>query len=47
MGYGSVGIDYDRLATDLQHEGVEAFVKDWNELLASIASKSAAFKASG
>ena len=35
------------LATDLQREAAESFVKDWNEMLASIASKSAAFKAAG
>jgi transaldolase len=41
------GIDCDKLATDLQREAAESFVKDWNELLASIASKSAEFKAPG
>ena len=34
-------------AADLQREAAESFVKDWNEMLASIASKSAAFKAAG
>jgi transaldolase len=45
--FAQVGIDYDKLAIDLQREAAESFVKDWNELLAAIASKSAAFKAAG
>jgi len=45
--FAKVGIDYNQLATELQSEGAESFVKDWNELLTSIASKSAAFKATG
>jgi transaldolase len=45
--FAKAGIDYDKLATDLQREAAESFVKDWNELLAAIASKSAAFKAAG
>jgi transaldolase len=34
-------VDYDKLATDLQREAAESFVKDWNEMLASIAFKAA------
>jgi len=45
--FAQAGIDYDKLASDLQREAAESFVKDWNEMLASIASKSAAFKAAG
>jgi transaldolase len=45
--FAEAGIDYDKLGTDLQREAAESFVKDWNEMLASIASKSAAFKAAG
>jgi len=45
--FAKAGIDYDKLASDLQREGAESFVKDWNELLVSISSKSAAFKAAG
>ena len=45
--FAKAGIDYDKLAADLQREAAESFVKDWNEMLASIASKSAAFKAAG
>jgi transaldolase len=45
--FAKAGIDYDKLGTDLQREAAESFVKDWNEMLASIASKSAAFKAAG
>jgi transaldolase len=41
------GIDCDKLATDLQREAAESFVKDWNELLRSIASKGAEFNAPG
>jgi hypothetical protein len=33
------------LAADLQREGTEFFAKSWKELLDSIGSKSAAFKA--
>jgi transaldolase len=45
--FAKVGIDYDKLAADLQREAAESFVKDWNEMLTSIASKSVAFKAAG
>ena len=45
--FAQAGIDYDKLASDLQREAAESFVKDWNEMLASIAWKSAAFKAAG
>ena len=36
--------DVDDLAAQLQDEGARSFVKSWNELLAVIASKSAALK---
>ena len=39
------GIDVGALAAQLQQEGAAAFVKSWNELLAVIASKSAALEA--
>jgi transaldolase len=45
--FAKAGIDYDKLAADLQREAAESFVKDWDEMLASIASKSAAFMAAG
>jgi transaldolase len=45
--FAKAGVDYDKLANELQREGAESFVKDWNEMLASIVSKSAAFKAAG
>ena len=45
--FARLGIKYDKLATDLQREAAESFVKDWNEMLASIAWKSAAFEAAG
>ena len=43
--FTKAGIDCDRLAADLQHEAAGSFVKDWNEMLASIASKIAGYKA--
>jgi transaldolase len=45
--FAKAGTDYDKLGSDLQREAGEPFVKDWNEMLASIASKSAACKAAG
>jgi transaldolase len=40
--FAGAGIDIDALADQLQDEGAKAFVKSWNELMAVIASKSAA-----
>ena len=40
--FAKSGIDIDALAAQLQDEGAKTFVKSWNELLAVIASKSAA-----
>jgi transaldolase len=40
--FAKVGVDLDALAAQLQKEGAKSFVKSWNELLAVIASKSAA-----
>ena len=45
--FGQAGIDHDQLAADLQREGTESFVKAWNELLASVASKNVLLKAAG
>jgi transaldolase len=45
--FARAGVDYDKLATELQRDAAGSFVKDWNEMLASIASKSATFKAAG
>jgi len=45
--FAKAGVDYNKLGTDLQREAAESFVKDWKEMLDSIASKSAAFKAAG
>ena len=42
--FAQAGIDTDALAALLQEEGAKSFVKSWNELLACIASKSAALK---
>src|SRR5499427_915164 len=38
--FAKAGIDIDTLATRLQDEGAQSFVKSWNELLGVIASKS-------
>jgi transaldolase len=38
--FASAGIDVDRLATELQRDGAQAFVKSWAELLQCIAAKS-------
>jgi transaldolase len=40
--FAKTGIDLDALAAQLQDEGAKSFVKSWNELMAVIASKSAA-----
>jgi transaldolase len=40
--FAAAGIDVYALATRLQQEGAKSFVKSWNELLAVIASKTAA-----
>src|SRR5262249_294550 len=40
--FARAGIDSDALAVQLQGEGAKSFVKSWNELMAVIASKSAA-----
>ena len=40
--FAKAGISIDALAAQLQDEGAKSFVKSWNELMAVIASKSAA-----
>jgi transaldolase len=40
--FGKAGIDVDALAARLQDEGAKSFVASWNDLMAVIASKSAA-----
>jgi transaldolase len=42
--FAKAGVDVDALAAKLQKEGAESFVKSWNELMAVIASKSAALE---
>ena len=42
--FTKAGVDIDALATRLQDEGAASFVKSWNELMAVIASKSAALE---
>jgi transaldolase len=37
--YADAGIDVDALATQLQEEGAESFVKSWNQLLQRIRTK--------
>jgi transaldolase len=43
--FAKAGIDINGLAAKLQDEGANSFVKSWNELMAVIASKSAALQA--
>jgi transaldolase len=43
--FAAIGIDHDELATRLQREGADAFVRDWTELLSAIASKRSLLKA--
>ena len=45
--FAAAGIDVDALAAQLQDEGAKSFVKSWNELMASIASKGEALKDAG
>jgi transaldolase len=45
--YAAAGIDVDALAAQLQEEGAKSFVTSWNDLMAVIASKSAALKKAG
>ena len=45
--FAKAGIDVDALAAQLQDEGAKSFVKSWNELMAVIASKSAALAKAG
>ena len=40
--FGKAGVDVETLAAKLQEDGAKSFVASWNELLAVIASKSAA-----
>jgi transaldolase len=37
--FAEAGIDVDALAAQLQHEGAEAFVKSWKELLETVSSE--------
>ncbi len=45
--FAQAGVDVDALAATLQDEGAAAFVRSWNELMAVIASKSAALSRDG
>jgi transaldolase len=45
--FAGAGIHSDALAAQLQDEGAKSFVKSWNELMAVIASKSAALAKAG
>ena len=42
--FTKAGIDISALAARLQDEGATSFVKSWNELMAVIASRSAALQ---
>jgi transaldolase len=45
--FAKAGIDLGALGARLQDEGAKSFVKSWNELMAVIASKSAALAKAG
>jgi transaldolase len=45
--FAAAGIDVDALAIQLQGEGAKSFIQSWNELMAVIASKSAALVKAG
>jgi transaldolase len=45
--FNRAGINVAGLASDLQREGAKAFVDSWNELMSSLASKSAALQKAG
>ncbi|HEY2428926.1 MAG TPA: transaldolase, partial [Acidimicrobiales bacterium] len=45
--FAEAGIDLDALAARLQDEGAKSFVKSWDDLMAVIASKSAALAKAG
>ena len=42
--FAKAGINVDALAAQLQDEGAKSFVKSWEDLMAVIATKSAALK---
>jgi transaldolase len=42
--FAKAGVDTDALAGKLQDEGASSFVKSWNDLMACVASKSAAIR---
>ena len=42
--FSAAGIHIDRLASELQREGAEAFVKSWDDLMQCLASKTALLK---
>ncbi|MGA2116245.1 MAG: transaldolase [Bryobacteraceae bacterium] len=44
--FAAAGVDVDALATQLQEDGARSFVKSWEDLMAVIASKSAALQTS-
>ncbi len=45
--FAKAGIDVDALALQLQHDGAQAFVKSWKELLKRIADSSSALAGAG
>jgi transaldolase len=45
--FAHAGVDLDALAARLQEDGAKSFVKSWDELMAVIASKSAALAKAG
>jgi transaldolase len=45
--FASAGIDIDRLADQLQEEGVKSFIQSWDELMAVVASKMEGLRKTG
>jgi transaldolase len=45
--FGEAGIDIETLASQLQNEGAESFVKSWSDLMACIDSKTAMMRKAG
>ena len=45
--FTAAGVDVDALAARLQHEGADAFVASWDELLGNVDEKSAALTTAG
>jgi transaldolase len=45
--FAKAGIDVDALATQLQEDGVKAFIKSWDELMSVVAEKAEGIQKAG